>query len=106
MAKNKTFRFTTEITPETEIRLSGRYGQPLSMSFTDERSTKAVRLDTASIIRLQTFLSDYLQKEESASTAPCFDPTGRALAVLDGDTLDFVRVLHTDKAIGLRGAES
>ena len=43
MNKNKTFRFTTETTPETEVILNGRYGQPLDMSLdegsktTDER---------------------------------------------------------------------
>lgn len=39
MTKNKTFRFTTEITPETEILLSGRSGEPLTMSLADEGST-------------------------------------------------------------------
>ena len=70
MTKNKTFRFTTEITPETEILLSGRCGEPLTMSFADERSSKTVRLDTDSVIRLQAFLSDFLQKEEASSPAP------------------------------------
>lgn len=33
--KNKSYSFTTEITPETEVLLSGRHGQPLTMRFTD-----------------------------------------------------------------------
>ena len=64
MNKNKIFRFTTEITPETEVILNGRYGQPLNMRLDDGTSAKMVKLDTESIIRLQAFLSDYLQKEE------------------------------------------
>lgn len=106
MKANKTFRFTTEITPETEILLSGRKGQPLSMSLDDGRSPKTVRLDTGSVIRLQAFLSDYLQEEASAPTAPNYEPTGRALAVMDGDTLDILRVFRTDKAVGFAGAET
>lgn len=104
--KNKSFRFTTEITPETEILLSGRNGQPLSMSLDDGRSSKTVRLDTASVIRLQAFLSDYLQEEAPTSSAPSYEPTGRALAVMDGDTLDILRVFRTDKVVGFTDAEN
>jgi len=106
MTKNKTFRFTTEITPETEILLSGRSGEPLTMSLADERSSKTVRLDTESVIRLQAFLSDFLQKEEASSPAPVYEPTGRALAVMDGDTLDIVRVFKTSDVVGFAGAET
>ena len=106
MTKNKTFRFTTEITPETEIFLSGRSGEPLTMSLADERSSKTVRLDTESVIRLQAFLSDFLQKEEASSPAPVYEPTGRALAVMDGDTLDIVRVFKTADVVGFAGAET
>lgn len=106
MSKNKTFRFSTQITPETEILLNGRSGQPLSISFTDELSSKRVCLDTESIIRLQAFLSEFLQKEESASTAPTYEPTGRALAIMDGDSMDIVRVLRTRDTVGLTGAET
>jgi hypothetical protein len=106
MSKNKTFRFTTEITPETEILLSGRNGQPLSMSLDDGRSAKTVRLDTASVIRLQAFLSDYLQDEASSLSTPFCEPTGRALAVMDGDTLDILRVFKTGNAVGFAGAET
>lgn len=106
MTKNKTFRFTTEITPETEILLSGRSGEPLTMSLADERSSKTVRLDTESVIRLQAFLSDFLQKEEASSPAPVYEPTGRALAVMDGDTLDIIRVFKTSDVVGFAGAET
>ena len=68
--KNKTFRFTTEIIPETEVVLNGRYGQPLNMSLDDGTSAKTVKLDTESIIRLQAFLSDYLQNEEVNPSIP------------------------------------
>ena len=36
--KNKSYSFTTEITPETEVLLSGRQGQPLP-DFTYRRLT-------------------------------------------------------------------
>lgn len=106
MKKDKTFRFTTEITPETEVLLKGRYGKPLSMSLDDGVSVKTVKLDTESVIRLQTFLSDYLQKEEVNPSAPLFEPTGRALAIMDGETLDIVRVFKTERVIGFSGAET
>ena len=108
MRKNKTYRFTTEITPETEVILSGRYGQPLSMSLDDGTTgKKTVMLDTESVIRLQAFLSDYLLKEEPAvSTAPAYVPTGRAIALMDGDTLDILRVFHTGGMDCFDGAET
>lgn len=105
MKKNKTFRFTTEITPETEVLLNGRYGQPLSMSLDDGVSAKTVKLDTESVIRLQSFLSDYLQKEETDSSSPIYSPTGRALAIMDGDTFDIVRVFKTNNVLGFAAAE-
>ena len=106
MSKDKTFRFTTEITPETEVILNGRYGQPLNMRLDDGTSAKMVKLDTESIIRLQAFLSDYLQKEEINPNIPAYEPTGRALAIMDGDTLDIVRVFKTESVIGFSGAET
>lgn len=106
MSKNKTFRFTTEITPETEVILNGRYGQPLNMRLDDGTSAKMVKLDTESIIRLQAFLSDYLQKEEVNTNIPAYEPTGRALAIMDGDTLDIVRVFKTESVIDFSGAET
>ena len=105
MSINKKYSFRTEITPETEILLSGRSGNPLSMSFDDGLSSKTVVLYTESIIRLQTFLSDYLQKQESVPMAPSYEPTGRAIAVMDGDTLDIIRVFRTANIIGFAGAE-
>ena len=106
MTRSKSFRFTTEITPETEILLSGRSGEPLSMSLSGDGSSKTVRLDTESVIRLQAFLSDYLHREEASPAAPVYEPTGRALAVMDGDTLDILRVFRTDTTVGFAGAES
>ena len=105
MAKIKSFRFTTAITPETGVLLNGRHGQPLSMSLDDGASSKTVVLDTESVIRLQAFLSDYLQKEEASSTVPSYEPTGRALAIMDGDTLDIIHVFKTKNLIGFAGAE-
>ena len=96
--KNKSYSFTTEITPETEVLLSGRHGQPLTMRFTDASSSMSVTMDTESIIRLQAFLSDYLLQEDTVNAAaPVYAPTGRALAVIDGDTLDIVKVFVSDK---------
>lgn len=106
MRKSKNFHFTTEITPETDVYLSGRYGEPLGLRLDDGVSAKSVKLDTESIIRLQAFLSDYLQKEDVDSHAPAFEPTGRALAIMDGDTLDILRVFKTDSIIGFAGAET
>ena len=106
MKTNKSFRFTTDITPETEILLSGRNGQPLSMSLDDGHSSKTVRLDMASIIRLQAFLADYLQVEVSTPSASVYEPTGRALAVMDGDTLDILHVFKTGRTVGFTGAET
>ena len=106
MKRIKSFQFTTEITPETDVILSGRQGHPLSMSLDDGSSVKTVKLDTESIIRLQTFLSDFLQKEEAGPAAPSYEPTGRAVAVMDGDTLDILRVFRTDRVMGFSGAES
>lgn len=103
---NKSFRFTTEITPETEVFLCGRYGKPLSMSLNDGVSTKTVKLDAESIIRLQAFLSDYLQKEDVNPCAPTYEPTGRAMAIMDGDTFDIVRMFKTERVIGFAGAET
>ena len=36
MKKNKSFRFRTDITPETEVILSGRHGQPLTISLDED----------------------------------------------------------------------
>ena len=88
MKTQKTFRFITESTPQTEITLNGRYGKPLSMNVSDGSASKTIVLDTESVIRLQTFLSDYLQTAETASSNLISEPTGRALAVMDGDTLE------------------
>lgn len=106
MSKNKTFRFTTEITPETEVILNGRYGQPLNMRLSGGSSAMTVKLDTESIIRLQAFLSDYLQKEEVNPAIPAYEPTGRALAIMDGETLDILRIFKTESVIGFAGAET
>ena len=104
--KNKSYSFTTEITPETEVLLSGRHGQPLTMRFTDASSSMSVTMDTESIIRLQAFLSDYLLQEDTVNAAaPAYAPTGRALAVIDGDTLDIVNVFVSDKVVGLDNCE-
>lgn len=106
MSKNKTFRFTTEITPETEVILNGRYDQPLNMRLSGGSSAMTVKLDTESIIRLQAFLSDYLQKEEVNPAIPAYEPTGRALAIMDGETLDILRIFKTESVIGFAGAET
>ena len=106
MKQNKNFHFKTTIDPETEVILNGRYGQPLNMYLDDGSSTKMVKLDTESILRLQAFLSDYLQKEEVNPNIPSYESTGRALAIMDGDTLDIVRVFKTESVIGFAGAET
>ena len=68
------------------------------MRFTDASSSMSVTMDTESIIRLQAFLSDYLLQEDTVNAAaPVYAPTGRALAVIDGDTLDIVKVFVSDK---------
>ena len=103
--KNKSYNFTTEITPETEVLLSGRHGQPLTMCFTDASSSMSVTMDTESIIRLQAFLSDYLLQDDAVNAVPVYVPTGRALAVIDGDTLDIVKVFVADKVVGLDNCE-
>ena len=103
--KNKSYSFTTEITPETEVLLCGRHGQPLTMRFTDASSSMSVTMDTESIIRLQAFLSDYLLQEDAVNAAPVYVPTGRALAIVDGDTLDIVKVFVADKVVGLDNCE-
>lgn len=103
--KNKSYSFTTEITPETEVLLSGRNGQPLTMRFTDASSSMSVTMDTESIIRLQAFLSDYLLQDDVVNAVPVYVPTGRALAVIDGDTLDIVKVFVADKVVGLDNYE-
>lgn len=103
--KNKSYSFTTEITPETEVLLSGRHGQPLTMRFTDASSSMSVTMDTESIIRLQAFLSDYLLQDDAVNAVPVYVPTGRALAVIDGDTLDIVKVFVADKVVGLDNCE-
>ena len=103
--KNKSYSFTTEITPETEVLLSGRHGQPLTMRFTDASSSMSVTMDTESIIRLQAFLSDYLLQYDAVNAVPVYVPTGRALAVIDGDTLDIVKVFVADKVVGLDNCE-
>ena len=97
---NKTFRFTTEITPTTVVTLSGRYGKPLSISLDDGVFAKTVKLDMESIILLQTFLADYLQKEEVAPNTPSYEPTGRAVVIMDGDTFDIVRMFKTERVTG------
>lgn len=103
--KNKSYSFTTEITPETEVLLSGRHGQPLTMRFTDASSSMSVTMDTESIIRLQAFLSDYLLQDDAVNAVPVYVPTGRALAVIDGDTLDIFKVFVADKVVGLDNCE-
>ena len=103
--KNKSYSFTTEITPETEVLLSGRHGQPLTMRFTDASSSMSVTMDTESIIRLQAFLSDYLLQDDAVNAVPIYVPTGRALAVIDGDTLDIFKVFVADKVVGLDNCE-
>ena len=93
MKKKKTYSFITETAPETEIMMSGRFGQPLDMRFSSSQGQMAVTLDTESIIRLQAFLNDYLEdSEETEEGSKFFQPTGRALALMDGETLDIQRV--------------
>lgn len=94
MKKKKKFTFSTETTPTTEITMSGRYGQPLDLSLSSSKGELIVSLDPESIIRLQAFLTDYLQDsgDEDAECKKIFRPTGRALSLMDGDTLDILRV--------------
>ena len=106
MKNNKSYSFLTTQHPETEIYLSGRPGYPLNLSFTSEGNTSTIKLDTESIIRLQTFLEDYLKDNEQSSKTPSYEPTGRALAIIDGKALDFVRVFHTGSTTGLINAET
>lgn len=102
----KSYSFVTEITPQTEINLTGRTGGPLNMNIKSDGASTSVILDTDSITRLQAFLEDYLRLEEPTSTAPSYEPTGRALAVMDGRALDFVRVFKLEKTEGLEGCET
>ena len=105
MTKDKFFRFTTAITPETDVELSGRNGKPLKMTLTGEGSVKTVMMDKESILQLQAFLSDYLVPEEEPAHKIEYIPTGRALAVMDADTLDIVRVFLANNTIGIAEAE-
>lgn len=105
MNKNKFFRFTTAITPETDVELSGRYGKPLKMTLTGEGCAKTVLMDQESILQLQAFLADYLIPEEEPAHKIEYIPTGRALAVMDADTLDIVRVFLAKNAVGIAEAE-
>jgi len=103
--KSKTYRFTTGIQPEAEITLKGSHGSPLTMSITDLSSTKSVVMDTDSVMKLHTFLSDYLSKDEAPSTAPVYEPTGRALAVMDGDSLDVAALFTSAGALSPEALE-
>lgn len=105
MTKNKSFRFTTAITPETDVELSGRNGKPLKMTLTGEGSVKTVMMDKESILQLQAFLADYLVPEEEPDHKVEYIPTGRALAVMDADTLDIVRVFLAKNSVGIAEAE-
>ena len=104
--KKKTYKFTTDITPEINVCLNGCYGHPLSLCLDDGTSSVTVKLDTQSIIGLQDFLADYLQKDEVYPYAPTYEPTGRALAIMDGSTLDIVRVFKTKSVPGIDGTET
>ena len=95
MKKDITFRFTDVTSPGTEVTLSGRKGRSLGMTLSDGRSMTSVSLDADSVVRLRTFLEDFLRKEPAAAPAPLYTPTGRALAIMDGDTLDIRAILRT-----------
>ena len=105
MSKKKTFRFSTSITPISEISLSGFSGQPLEMTLKSNGPAKTIKMDLESVLKLQTFLSDYLNPEERPSQAVEYRPTGRALAVMDADTLDIKHVFLAQQAIGIAEVE-
>jgi hypothetical protein len=103
--KSTTFRFTTSTTPETEVTLSGRKGQPLSITLNDGRSSMGVSLDTDSIVRLHTFLADFLQNDPVPSTQKTYVPSGRAMAIMDGDSLD-IRAVFKASDCAVAGCET
>lgn len=101
----KSFHIVTSTSPQTEISLSGRSGRELKMTLDGDGTSKTVLIDPESVLLLQTFLADYLVPEEHASTAPDYRPTGRALAIMDAETLDIVNVLLAGDSSGNAGAE-
>lgn len=94
MKKQKTFSFSTETEPATEITLAGRFGERLEMSLSSSTGQMQVSLDLDSVIRMEAFLADYLlgSDEDEVGEKKYFQPTGRALAVTDGETLKMHRV--------------
>lgn len=94
LKKIKTFSFSTDTNPATEITLTGRFGERLDMSLTSSAGQMRISLDLDSVIRMETFLADYLldSDEEEIVEKKYFQPTGRALAVTDGETLKMHRV--------------
>ena len=105
MSKSKAFRFMTSVVPMTVFSLSGRSGKPLEMTLAGEGGSKTVRLDMESILKLQSFLADYLNREEQPANAPDYRATGRALAIMDADTLDIMRVFLANEAVGIAESE-
>ena len=95
----------TSVVPMTEFSLSGRSGKPLEMTLAGESGSKTVRLDMESILKLQSFLADYLNREEQPANAPDYRATGRALAIMDADTLDIMRVFLANEAVGIAESE-
>lgn len=94
MKKLKTFSFSTDTNPATEITLTGRFGERLDMSLSSSTGQMRISLDPDSVIRMEAFLADYLlgSDEEEIEEKKYFQPTGRALAVTDGETLKMHRV--------------
>lgn len=105
MCKSKAFRFTTSVVPMTEISLSGRSGKPLEMTLSGEGVSKTIRMDIESVLKLQAFLVDYLNQDEQPASTPYCRATGRALAIMDADTLDITHVFLAKEAIGIAETE-
>ncbi len=104
--KIKSFQFTTGIDPKTELHFSGASGKPLEISFASKETSARFMLDTDSVLRLQAFLADYLQPEDNNNHAPVYAPTGRAIAIMDWDTLDIIRVFKIKNVSGFEQAET
>lgn len=64
------------------------------MSLSSSTGQMRISLDPDSVIRMEAFLADYLlgSDEEEIEEKKYFQPTGRALAVTDGETLKMHRV--------------
>lgn len=101
MKKTLTCRFENENNPAASILFSGQRGHSLNLNINDAGFEHNLYLCQGEVLKLHEFLTEFLQEEEASPYGPTYEKTGRALAVMDADTLDILRIYRGGQAEGM-----